>query len=159
MAEVLPFFSLGGILMATLTLIQFSPRSVISRLASLYRRHSWFLQDKNRGKKTGRLRSETEKDEKCYDDTAVSQEMGGYSSSPFFSFLFYKCNRRAVCAPFFFFNVKNRPKSCYKTSGCLYCLEWQQHMSLPLHSGSSVKMGNVFSHTLRADRHLSATWC
>lgn len=40
MAEVLPFFSLGGILMATLTLIQFSPRSVISRLASLYLRHS-----------------------------------------------------------------------------------------------------------------------
>lgn len=58
---------------------------------------------------------------------------------------------------FFFLNVKNRPNSCYKTSGCLYCLEWQQHMSLPLHSGSSVKMGNVFSHTLRADRHLSAT--
>lgn len=51
MAEVLPFFSLGGILMATLTLIQFSPRSVISRPASLYLRHSWFLQDKKRGRK------------------------------------------------------------------------------------------------------------
>lgn len=44
----------------------------------------------------------------------------------FFSLFFFFTN--ATDRLFVFLNVKNRPKSCYKTSGCLYCLEWQQRV-------------------------------
>lgn len=65
--------------MATLTLIQFSPRPGFFQTAFIIAETFLIFTRQEREKRNKRLQSGTEKHEKCYNDTAVSQEMGGCS--------------------------------------------------------------------------------